>query len=560
MYLIGIDVGGTFTDGIIMKSGNITASAKNATNNSDISSSILTTLDNLLAYVSDKKLIERVVISTTTVTNLIATKGAEPAALILLPGYGLPNSFYELGENCYFIKGSIDFRGNITEELSVSEIKSVIENIQVQNIKRIGVIGKFSNRNNEHELYIEKLIRETYPEALVLISSQVSNQLNFKRRIATTYYTALTYFEWQNFIEQINKALIARDISAEVHILKADGGTIALEASRNYPCQTIYSGPAASTMGGVALTKDSKNSVVLDIGGTTTDISLVIEGEPLYASKGAIIEDNYTHVEAFSLTTLPIGGDSKIGLLNNEITLDSRQDFAACFGGKYPTITDAFNLLYDLKIGDYQKSEEILRQLAIKENLDPKKLAETAINMVMESLENAIKEMFTRWEMEPLYKVWEVVNSRKFVLHRIIGIGAAANAIIPVLASRLGVNHFLSQYSPVANALGTAVARPTININLHIDTGENFYSVYPTGYLGQIKNSRNFSLEDAKSLARNHLAELVKEHNMEGYEEDAVFYLTEQFNVIRGYSTSGKIFDVGLQVKPGFIPEFTGVK
>lgn len=560
MYLVGIDVGGTFTDGIIMKSGNITASVKSATNNLDISSSILTTLDNLLAHVSDKKQIERVVISTTTVTNLIATKGAEPTALILLPGYGLPNYFYELGENCYFIKGSIDFRGNITEELSVSEIKSVIENIQAQNIKRIGVIGKFSNRNNEQELYIEKLIRETYPEALVLISSQVSNQLNFKRRIATTYYTALTYFEWQNFIEQIKKALIARDISAEVHILKADGGTIALEASRNYPCQTIYSGPAASTMGGVALTKDSKNSVVLDIGGTTTDISLVIEGEPLYASKGAIIENNYTHVEAFSLTTLPIGGDSKIGLLNNEITLDSRQDFAACFGGKYPTITDAFNLLYDLKIGEYHKSEEILRQLAIKENLDTKTLAETSINMVMERLESAIREMFTRWEMEPMYKVWEVVNSRKFELHRIIGIGAAANAIIPVLAARLGVNHFLSQYSPVANALGAAVARPTININVHIDTGENYYSVYPTGYLGKIKNPRNFSLKDAKSLAQNHLAELVKEHNMEGYEEDAVFYLTEQFNVIRGYNTSGKIFDVGLQVKPGFIPEFTGVK
>lgn len=560
MYLIGIDVGGTFTDGILIKSGTIVTSVKTATNNLDISSSLFATLDDLLSFIPDKKLIERVVISTTTVTNLIATKQVEPTALILLPGYGLPNSYYEIGENCYFIKGAIDFRGNIVEEISLSEIKAAIKNIKQQNIKRIGVVGKFSNRNNEHELLVKKLIKEEYPEALILISSKVSNQLNFKRRIATTYFTAQTYFEWHNFIDHVKKALATREITAEVHILKADGGTIPLETSRNYPCQTIYSGPAASTMGGVALTMDTENSVVIDIGGTTTDISLVIEGQPLYASKGAIIDGHYTHVEAFSLTSLPIGGDSKIDFANNKVILDNRSDFAVCFGGKYLTVTDVFNVYYDLKIGDYNKSYEILNELAVKHDTNREVLAKQIINIVIDKLELAIKEMFTKWEMEPLYKVWEVVNSRKFELHRIIGIGAASKAIIPVLAERLGVKHYLTQYSPVANAFGTAVVRPTINITLHVDTQKNFYSIHPTGYLGKLNNPQKFNLDDAKELALNYLSTLKKEQGMEGYEDEAVFYMEEQFNVIRGWDTSGKIFDIGLQVKPGFIPEYTGVK
>ena len=100
-------------------------------------------------------------------------------------------------------------------------------------LKRIAIAGKFSNRNNKHEKNSKKNFgrKKIYPEAFVLTSSEVSNQLNFMRRAATAYYTAMTYYEWNNFVDNVVKRLCRpRNLDdKEVHILKADGGTIPLE-------------------------------------------------------------------------------------------------------------------------------------------------------------------------------------------------------------------------------------------------------------------------------------------------------------------------------------------
>ncbi|HZK43434.1 MAG TPA: hydantoinase/oxoprolinase family protein [Syntrophomonadaceae bacterium] len=559
MYLIGIDVGGTFTDGALTKSGTILHSNKTATNNFNLSESLFTTLDKLLVNVSDTKLIERIVISTTAVTNLLATGNVEPTALVLIPGYGLPNSYYKIGDYTYFLKGVIDFRGNETEEINRDEVEKLIKEIKKLKIKRIAIAGKFSNRNNKHEELVKELFNKLYPEALVLTSSSISNQLNFSRRAATTYYTSMIYHEWNNFVDNVEKALEARNIQTEVHVLKADGGTVPLEVSRMYPCQTIYSGPAASTMGGVALTMDNTNSVVIDIGGTTSDISLLIEGEPLHASKGAVIKDRFTHVDAFSVTSLPLGGDSQITFTDDKIGLDKRVGVAACFGGKGVTVTDVFNTFYELEIGDYENSLENIKSFADKHDISVDVVTKEAINIVLNSLETAIEFMFKQWEKEPAYKVWEVVNERKFKLERIIGVGAASTAIVPVLAKHLNVSHFIHEYSPVANALGTSVTRPTINVNLHVDTENSYYSIEPGGFFDKITNSFEFNIEDAKELALNHLHNTLKERGISGYDDEATFYMEEQFNVIRGWNRGGRIFDIGVQIKPGFINEFTGV-
>ncbi len=560
MYLIGIDVGGTFTDGALVKSGAIAATAKIATDNHNISTSLFATLDQLLTALPTSENIDRIVISTTVVTNLLVTEQVEPTALILIPGYGLPNSYYEIGEYCYFLKGAMDFRGQEVEEIVPDEVAQCIKAIKKQNLKRIAIAGKFSNRNNSHEKLIRELIRKEYPEALVLISSEISNQLNFARRAATTYYTAVTYYEWNNFVDKVREAVQKRGINAEVQVLKADGGTMPLEVSRSYPCQTIFSGPAASTMGGAALTMDKYNSVIIDIGGTTSDISLLIEGEPLYAAKGALINERYTHVEAFSLTSLPMGGDSEVVYINGNVeVLNKRQDLAVCFGGKFLTVTDIFNVGFALEIGDYQASQVALETWAAEHNFISQEITEEVINIVLNKLTAALNKMFREWEKEPAYKVWEVVNNRKFNLDRIIGIGAASTAIVPVLAKHLGVPYFLHKYSPIANALGTAVARPTLNISLHADTEHGYYTIQPNGGLDKIINPHKFNLEDAKELALNHLHIELAARGIDEYGHEANFYLEEQFNVIRGWDRAGKIFDIGVQVKPGFIKEFMGV-
>ncbi|SHH02614.1 N-methylhydantoinase A/oxoprolinase/acetone carboxylase, beta subunit [Thermosyntropha lipolytica DSM 11003] len=557
--LIGIDIGGTYTDGVVYREGKIIKTAKKPTLYEEIDVSLLAVLDDLIKDM-DVKQVKRLVISTTLVTNLIATGRGERTALLLLPGYGLPHDLYRIGDDTYFLKGSIDFRGREIEEIDEKEVIECIEDIKKKGIRRVAIAGKFASRNNLQEKKVQDLFHKHYREALTVISSKVANRLNFPRRAATAYFTAMTLKEWEGFVAQIRSALQERNLSCEVFILKADGGTTPLDLSVFTPCETVFSGPAASTMGGKAITMDDKNAVVIDIGGTTSDISLLIEGNPLYASKGAVISGFYTHIHALAVKSVPLGGDSLIYLQDGSIDVAPyREGNAACLGGNRPTVTDVFNVKYRLNVGNAASSVKALQELALLAGMELDRLCDKVVDIVISRLTEAIKNMFKEWENEPAYKVWEVVNGRRFKPDRLIGIGAAARAIIPVLAEKMDLPYLVHDHSPVANALGAAVARPTLTVNLHIDTAQGVCMVDPGGIRQQVPRSPAFSMEEARKIALNFLQEIGKKRGMEDYLEDYRFYKEEQFNMIRGWDRIGKIFEIELQVAPGFIKEYRGV-
>lgn len=557
--LIGIDVGGTYTDGVLFADGSVTYTVKRPTDEEDLKKTLLAVLDALLAHANPQS-ITRVVLGTTLVTNLLATNRTERTALILVPGSGLPFSAYgDISPDTFFLKGGIDFRGREIEPLDMSEVDKTLRLISRAGIKRVSVAGKFSNRNDSHEAAIGKAIRTQYPDMEVCTSNAVTGQLNFPRRAVTCYYTAMTMREWNCFADGIEAAINARLPGCELHILKADGGTTSLEDSRKRPCETMFSGPAASTMGALALCQHPVNSVVLDIGGTTTDISLLIEGQPLYASRGAQVNGRLTHILSFAVDSIPIGGDSPVMAVSGNLSVQpTRLGVAACFGGEVPTVTDAFNLLMDLSMGDAAASRKSLGMVAARLGQTVEDLCRAVADHVMEVLEAHIRYMFTRWEDEPAYKVWEVVHRKKFVLQQIIGVGAAAPVIVPMLAGRLGIDCFLHRHSPVANALGAAVARPTLAVTVHVDTQNRLCTVSPGG-LTRVFDQRNCQLQDVRDLARLFLKEMCLERGLSDYADEAGFYLEEQFNVIRGSSLAGKVFDVGIQIAPGFVHGYEGV-
>jgi len=554
--LIGIDVGGTFTDGVLFHDGEIVRSVKKPTEEANLKNSLLQVLDELMDK-DDTAEIKRIVLSTTLVTNLLATGRGEKTALVMLPGYGLPHDSYDITEDIYFLKGAVDFRGREIEPPDNKEIDMLLDWIKSSGVSRIAVASKFSNRNNVHEKLIKKRILEECDGVYVSISSEISGKLNFPRRAATSYFTAMTINPWNRFVDEIEEALKIRGLETEVHVLKADGGTIPLQTSRSKPCETVFSGPAASTMGGLALTRDDLNSVVVDVGGTTTDLSLIIAGEPLYASRGAIIGQQLTHVNSFAVRSIPLGGDS---VITTEGVQPYRLGPAACFGGEKPTVTDAFNLHLHLNLGDVSRSAISMGEIASQQQMDTDQLCSQIVADVSQRLFSAVSEMFMQWENEPAYKVWEVINQRKFTLDRIIGIGAAAPAMVPALAELMKVQSFLHSYSPVANALGASVVRPTLTVVLHADTQSKKYTLDPGGKIGELEKPKNFQLNHAKDMALQHLLTVGHELGMEDYTADCEFFLEEQFNMIRGWDRVGKLFEVGIQVAPGFINEFKGVK
>jgi N-methylhydantoinase A len=171
--LIGIDVGGTFTDGVLFRDGQIVKSVKKATQEDNLKNSLLQVLDELL-LAQDKEQIQRIVLSTTLVTNLLATGRGEKTALVMLPGYGLPHDSYELSGDIYFMKGAVDFRGREIEPLDKGEITELLNWIKDTGVKRIALAAKFANRNNVHEQMLKKRIMEECEGVHVSISSEIS--------------------------------------------------------------------------------------------------------------------------------------------------------------------------------------------------------------------------------------------------------------------------------------------------------------------------------------------------------------------------------------------------
>jgi N-methylhydantoinase A/oxoprolinase/acetone carboxylase beta subunit len=160
----------------------------------------------------------------------------------------------------------MDYRGREIQPLDEAEVRNSVNQIKEQGFSRVAVVSKFGQRNPSHELRIQEILREMYPDCKVELGHKVSGKLNFPRRVATSMLASATGERYQKFVAEIKKAMEERKIRAPVYILKADGGTLPIEKSVEFPVETIFSGPAASTIGALALTPEGQTSVVVDIG------------------------------------------------------------------------------------------------------------------------------------------------------------------------------------------------------------------------------------------------------------------------------------------------------
>lgn len=554
---IGIDVGGTFTDGVLLNQGQVVRTTKIATDANDLKSTLLEVIDVLISGVNPST-IERLVLSTTLITNILTTDSGDPTGLFIIPGPGMLASDLGLPGYAEVLSGTVDFRGNLRQSINREEIAAATSRAVEQGIGTIAIVGKFSSRNPELEKQTAQIVNEIAPEVKTVLGSTVAGGLNFPRRIVTTYYTAMTLARWQEFVQAIEAAVRERRINCPISVLKADGGTIDLKGSANQPCETVFSGPAASAMGAIAMINPREPAVVVDIGGTTTDLALILDEQPLHASRGAKIMGRYSQIHAIAVSSLPLGGDSLVALdKSREVVVGpQRVGAAACYGGNHPTPTDAYNIINQGVFGNLEQSQAAFENLAQKCGLSLQEIASETLRVLVGGIYDGILTMFRAWEEEPAYKVWEVVNRRKIKPRTVIGIGAGANLAVPNLAALLGAEPVLHNYSPVGNAIGAAVARPTLQLRLHADTTTGRYNCDLDGYHGSIP--RQFTSDDAQKLAKELLIKSGQARRMEIDQQLIECYLQEQFNVIRGWDRAGRIYDVGIKVAPGVIPEYKG--
>ncbi|ADL12581.1 hydantoinase/oxoprolinase family protein [Acetohalobium arabaticum] len=303
---LGIDTGGTYTDGVVMDldEGKIFAESKALTTRRDLSIGINECIDNLEEI--DFSDIKMVSLSTTLATNATVEGQGCEVGLILI-GFELEDNLPT--EHYVSIQGGHDIKGNRKERLDVKEVREVVNSLQSK-VDAFAVSGYLSVRNPEHEKKVKDIIQDLtdYP---VVCGHELTSSLGISERTATAVLNARLIPIIADLINAVKGMMEEHNIDAPLMIVKGDGSLVSEEVAREKPIETILSGPASSIIGSTYLT-DLEDGIVVDMGGTTTDVALLQDGTPSLTEKGAMVGGWLTRVKAVDMATIGIGGDSYI--------------------------------------------------------------------------------------------------------------------------------------------------------------------------------------------------------------------------------------------------------
>ena len=314
--VLGIDTGGTYTDGVLLDydSHRVLASHKSLTTKRDFSIGIEAVIQGI--RIEDPSAIQMVSISTTLATNAIAEGKSKRVALLLI-GYDpeLVSSFNMQGRfatpHYFYFTGGHNLYGREKEPLDLPAILAKVGEIK-NDVDALAVSGYFSPLNPEHEYRTFEAISGIC-DLPVVLGHQLSTKLGSVERATTAALNASLLAVLKEFVIAVRRAMERRRIKAPLMVVRGDGTLMSDEFAAKTPVETIHSGPAASAIGGRFLSH-LDDALVVDIGGTTTDIALVENGQVAVSEEGATVADYKTAVKAANLFSIALGGDSHITL------------------------------------------------------------------------------------------------------------------------------------------------------------------------------------------------------------------------------------------------------
>ena len=552
--IVGLDVGGTHIDAVVIDEGKVIDAVKEPVQRENLFESIWTTLKQLFSR-HDKSKIERINLSTTVSTNAIVENKTSPVGMIIQNGPGLPNDFLACGDENIFISGYVDHRGKLVKDLDLKEIERAIELFKKKNINSCAVVTKFCTRNFNHELRIKEILEEYFSS--VTMGHSLSGKLNFPRRVFTAYLNAAVYDTFNEFSNNIKRSMEHEGIEAPLFILKADGGTTSLEAAEQYPVETILSGPAASFMGLNALLHTDRDALLLDIGGTTTDIFFLADGIPLFEPLGIEIGPYKTLVRAIYSASIGLGGDSSIDVENGQLQIGPKREGPPyALGGPKPTPSDAMIALGLMEAGDRKKAIEAIKILSGKLNLAVEDTAQKILDTMGDMIKGTVDELLAKINSKPVYTVRELLYGKKIKPQLINIIGGPAKFLQPILEKKFNLPCYFPEHYDVANAIGAAMAKITTDVTLTADTSRGILSVPELGVYEKI--TRNFGLDSARERAIELLTEKAISLGASKEEIEAEIIEESCFNMVDGFYTRGKNIRIKAQIKPGLIYNVKG--
>ena len=287
------------------------ASGKSLTTHSQLEIGISAVLkklpSNLLSNVTLTSL------STTLATNAVVEGRGTPVCL-LRPGYTarqIERAKLELivrGGACVTLAGSHDAGGRENCPLDLDAARRTIEKYR-NRVSAFGVSGMFSVRNPAHEIALRELIH-SLSDKPVTCGHELASSLDAPRRAVTVAFNASLVSYIDRLIRTTQALLSDHGVSAPLMVVKGDGSLITAEIALTRPVETVLSGPAASVVGAAFLAQ-TENSIIADMGGTTTDVAIVTNGYPAFSADATVIGQWRPMIEATRVFSVGLGGDSE---------------------------------------------------------------------------------------------------------------------------------------------------------------------------------------------------------------------------------------------------------
>lgn len=493
--LIGLDVGGTFTDTVVLEHGKLLGSHKCRTTHDNLLEGIKEALAGIKSVVIPDR-VERITLSTTIITNTLINGKEDSVDLYIIPGPGMDIRSI-LPVEPIVLRGYTDHRGALVRTIGERDIQAALAH---KSGTKAAVSGKFSVRNPKLEQNVAAYLRGAGYE-LVTEGARLSGTLNFPRRTISAYFNSAVSTVFTEFAKAVTEAVAGYHKEAPIYILKADGGALPLSTMKERPVETVFTGPAASVLGIGALHEmPDAMTVALDMGGTTTDISLWRGSTPLMARGGATIREYPSAVRSFAVKSVGVGGETLVHIENGELIVGPmRIGPSLALGGTAPTLGDALIVLQKAAYGHVENAVAGFEALGSALGKSAQAVAEEAVQKAIAIIEEGIATAVEEENRLPVYVVVDIVNPHKFTPQHIIGVGGTANALAPLVGASMNLPYTIPDAGAVANAIGAALAKETLEITVHLDTAQNILVVPELGLHRKADGVR--SLADVEKFA-----------------------------------------------------------
>ncbi|MFN8593186.1 MAG: hydantoinase/oxoprolinase family protein [Thermomicrobiales bacterium] len=489
-YRVAMDIGGTFTDFVVhdLDSGR------------DAIGKVLSTPPNLAegvvsglrALVPDPAAIELIVHGTTVGLNAFLERRGARVLLITTHGFkdiyaiarGDRKRLYDLHyrkpaplvpqTDIHTVRERVRWDGTVQEPLHSEDLAPIVAAIRAEGIGAVAVCLIHANVNPEHELEVRRLLRAAVPEVSISLSHEVAREWREYERTSTVALNAYIAPPTLGYLQRLEGELANLGVPGQLHVMQSNGGVMTATAARRLPIQTLLSGPVGGAIGGAALSRDlgKPNLLCVDMGGTSFDLSLVINGA-LTVSPETSLEGLPVLMAVVDIHTIGAGGGSLAWLEAGALRVGPRSAGAspgpACYGrgGEQPTVTDANLLLgrlnpdYFLAGGmplDRVAAERALAGVATQLGLSNEALAEGMLSIINAKMADAMRTITVRRGIDP----------REFSL---VAYGGAGPMHAVALAAELDISEVIVPVAP-----GAFSAMGMLETNIRHDLSRTFYA------------------------------------------------------------------------------------